>query len=79
MNILYIEKSCPYSRKVINFMKKNKIKFQLRDTDEKKNEKELMSRGGKRQVPYLVDTKTQIEMYESNDIIEYLNTQKNKG
>lgn len=77
MNILYIEKHCPYSRKVINHMKKNNIKFELRDTDEKKHEKDLFSRSGKRQVPYLVDTNAQVEMHESNDIIEYLKTREN--
>jgi len=55
-------------------MKKNKLKVELRDVDVKPNEKELIARGGKRQTPYLVDTKTQKEMYESADIIDYLKT-----
>lgn len=75
MNILYIEQHCPYSRRVMNFMKKNNLKVELRDRDKKPNEKELIKRGGKRQTPYFVDTKTQVEMYESQDIIEYLKTQ----
>jgi glutathione S-transferase len=33
---------------------------------------ELIARGGKRQVPYLVDTDRGVEMYESADIIAYL-------
>jgi glutathione S-transferase len=33
---------------------------------------ELVTRGGKRQVPYLVDDASGTEMYESNDIVEYL-------
>ena len=33
---------------------------------------ELIERGGKRQVPYLVDTETKTEMYESSDIVAYL-------
>jgi len=55
-------------------MKKNKLKVELRDVDVKPHEKELIARGGKRQTPYLVDTKTQKEMYESADIIDYLKT-----
>ncbi|MFM2374350.1 MAG: Glutathione S-transferase, N-terminal domain [Candidatus Parcubacteria bacterium] len=35
---------------------------------------ELITRGGKRQVPYLVDDKDGTEMYESADIVEYLAT-----
>ncbi len=72
---LYIRQSCPYSKRVSSFMKKNKLKVQLRDLDEKPHEKELIKRGGKAQTPYLVDTKTQQEMYESADIIDYLKTQ----
>ena len=33
---------------------------------------ELRERGGKVQVPYLVDPNTQREMYESDDIVAYL-------
>ena len=33
---------------------------------------ELIKRGGKRQVPYLVDADAGKEMYESDDIVEYL-------
>ena len=33
---------------------------------------ELIARGGKRQVPYLVDSETNTEMYESSDIVDYL-------
>ena len=33
---------------------------------------ELVARGGKRQVPYLVDDENDVEMYESADIVAYL-------
>jgi len=78
MYILYIKQGCPYCGRVRAFMKKNKIKVELRDKAVKSNEKELIARGGKKQVPYLVDTKAQAEMYESGDIIEYLQTQLDK-
>lgn len=32
----------------------------------------LIKKGGKRQVPYLVDTDKDVAMYESNDIIDYI-------
>ena len=76
---LYIRQSCPYSKRVSSFMKKNKLKVQLRDVDVKPHEKDLIKRGGKKQTPYLVDTKTQKEMYESADIIDYLQTQIAEG
>lgn len=33
---------------------------------------ELIAKGGKRQVPFLVDTDKDVAMYESNDIIDYI-------
>ncbi|MDP6450176.1 MAG: glutathione S-transferase N-terminal domain-containing protein, partial [Lentisphaeria bacterium] len=33
---------------------------------------ELRERGGKTQVPYLVDSERDVEMYESEDIIAYI-------
>ena len=75
MYILYIEQACPYCGRVKAFMKKNKIKVELRDVDVSPFGKQLIDRGGKRQIPYLVDTTAQIEMYESQDIIDYLETQ----
>jgi len=76
--ILYMEQGCPFSRRVMTFMKKHKLKVKLRDSDEHRYEKELIARGGKRQTPYLVDTDSQIEMYESQDIIDYLQKQLKK-
>lgn len=72
MYILYIERGCPFGNKVMSFMKRNGIEAELRDRDAGNHEAELIARGGKRQTPYLVDTDTGIEMYESEDIIRYL-------
>jgi len=72
MYILYIEQGCPWGNKVMEFMEANDIKAELRDRDTGNYEAELIARGGKRQTPYLVDTKTGVEMYESADIIAYL-------
>ena len=40
---------------------------------------ELIERGGKRMVPYLVDTERNVEMYESADIAAYLEEHYGKG
>jgi glutathione S-transferase len=40
---------------------------------------ELLTKGGKVQVPYLEDTDRGVSMYESLDIIEYLKTYYGKG
>lgn len=49
------------------------VTFDLKDIEEDESiAAELVEKGGKRQVPYLVDAERGIAMYESNDIIEYI-------
>ena len=57
-----------------NYLKEYEIKFNPIDIKNKTNEETLIKLGGKRQVPFLVDNDRNIQMYESNDIIEYLKT-----
>lgn len=71
---LYIMESCPYCKKVLSFMEGNGIRCNKIDITNKTNEEALIQIGGKRQVPFLVDKDRNIQMYESNDIIEYLKT-----
>jgi len=40
--------------------------------DEEQNLKELLQIGGKQQVPFLLDQSADISLYESDDIVEYL-------
>lgn len=70
--IVYIEVGCPYSAKVKRFLSGSKIKATFIDIDKGNNREELIKRGGKSQVPYLIDGETGVEMYESEDILEYL-------
>lgn len=69
---LYVLDSCPYSKKVMDFMKKNDIKYKKRDVNDSKNLDMLIELGGEQQVPFLVDKERDIKMYESDDIIEYV-------
>lgn len=71
---LYILENCPYCKKVLAFLEEHKIKFNTINIEDKKNEETLIKLGGKRQVPFLVDNDRNIQMYESNDIVEYLQT-----
>jgi len=72
---LYVLDSCPYCRKVIDFMEDNNISYNKFDVSNPKYYEELISLGGKSQVPFLVDKGTDNKLYESDDIIHYL---KNK-
>lgn len=73
---LFILETCPYCQKVMKFMDENGIKYRKIDTADKTSEDSLIKIGGKRQVPFLVDSDRNIQMYESNDIIEYVKTLK---
>ena len=71
---LFILETCPYCKKVIDFLEKEHMKYRKFDISNKTSEDALIQLGGKRQVPFLVDTERNIQMYESDDIIEYLKT-----
>ena len=71
---LYIMETCPYCKKVMRFLDEIGENYNKVDIAEKANEDALIQLGGKRQVPFLVDKERNIQMYESNDIIEYIKT-----
>lgn len=68
--ILYKADWCPYCAKVMRFLDDAGISLPMRDIDGLGVAEELISIGGKRQVPCLViDGRA---LYESDAIIEYL-------
>ena len=71
---LFILEACPYCKKVMKFFDEKGIKYSKIDITNKASEESLIKIGGKRQVPFLVDNDRNIQMYESNDIIEYAKT-----
>ena len=73
MPTLYYKPTCPYCQDVLDAAEKMGLELKLLNinSDPALGE-ELVSCGGKRQVPYLVDEMREIEMYESEDIIEHL-------
>ena len=71
---LYILEQCPYCKKVMNYMDEHDIKYNKINIDDKTSEETLIRIGGKRQVPFIVDKDRNVQMYESNDIIEYVKT-----
>jgi len=71
---LYMLEYCGYCKKVMAFLDENGFEYKKIDISDSQNEEMLIKIGGKRQVPFLVDKANNVEMYESDDIIEYLKT-----
>ena len=71
---LFVLESCPYCKKVIKFLDEEHMEYKKINIENKDSEDTLIRMGGKRQVPFLVDSERNIQMYESDDILEYLKT-----
>ena len=72
MLTLYVKTGCPFCHKVLDAGEELGIAFDEKDIADDAVAAELVSRGGKRQVPYLVDTDRGVAMYESDDIVAYV-------
>ena len=73
MLVLYVRTGCPYCAKVIDELQNLGVPYEERNIADVGVAGELIARGGKRQVPYLVDSERGVELYESMDIVHYLN------
>jgi glutathione S-transferase len=75
---LYSAEGCPSCRRVRALLTELDIDYIHRACPRgpSENRKRLVQRGGKMQVPYLVDPNqgTGVELYESKNICEYLST-----
>lgn len=71
---LFSAEGCPACRRVRRVLTELDLDFLHRScpAGDRPNRARLKSRGGKVQVPYLVDPNTGVEMYESMDIVDYL-------
>jgi glutaredoxin len=75
---LYEFHACPFCVKIRRYLRKNSLNIDIRDAkNNKKYRSELEKLGGKIQVPCLRiknnNNNNNIWIYESNDIISYLN------
>lgn len=72
MLTLYVKTGCPYCELVEETLAELKVDAVQKNVQDEGVWEELEKRGGMRQVPYLVDDSTGAEMYESEDIVDYL-------
>ncbi len=72
MPTLFVKTGCPFCKKVLDAEEELGIELNERNIADVENTEELIARGGKVQVPYLVDEERGVSMYESDDIVAYL-------
>jgi glutathione S-transferase len=79
--ILYDFESCPYCRKVREALTHLDLEAEIRPSPKRGHRfrDDCIARGGKAQFPYLIDPNTGREMYESDDIVEYLYSEYGNG
>lgn len=73
MLTLYTKPTCAFSRRVQAVIDRLGLQVELKDVEaDEAVAAELVSLGGKMQVPYLVDSEAGVAMYESDDIVTHL-------
>src|SRR5438093_13699130 len=77
---LYDFEACPYCRKVREVLCELDLDYLAHPVAQGSGRRAgLVRRGGKMQAPYLVDPNSGAELYESDDIIGYLNASYGAG
>lgn len=76
MITLYVKTGCPFCIAVQSKIAELDIEVNELNIADEGVAEALVEKGGKRQVPYLVDDSSDVSMYESGDIIEYLSKLK---
>lgn len=72
---LYFDRGCPFCQIVLRYLEQQDIPFEPKELQlwqDSPAKRELVERGGKPQVPFLVDPEHDLQMYESRDILDHL-------
>ena len=69
---LFVSDTCPYCKKVIDYMDNKSLIYEKVDVNISENLERLISLGGYAQVPFLYDKNLALRLYESDEIIRYL-------
>lgn len=74
--VLYNMEGSPYCRKVREALSELDLEHVVRNVPKGSPKRTtLVERGGKMQVPYLIDPNTDRALYESDDIVAYLDAE----
>jgi glutaredoxin len=71
---IYVKTGCPYCALVLKKLHNESIPFTELNIEEGENGTAILERGGKSQVPFLIDEASGFSIYESATIIDYLDS-----
>ncbi len=72
MLTLFVKTGCPFCGKVLETGREQGIAFVIKNVATPGVIEELVTKGGKRQVPFLIDEACGVSIYESDAIIAHL-------
>lgn len=72
MITLFINPNCPFCMKTLEVAKEVGAPLTVKDIHDPSVAEELVAKGGKKQMPFMVNDEDGVSMYESDDIIAYL-------
>jgi glutathione S-transferase len=78
MFVLYVKTGCPYCARVLHKVEELGLTPDIKNVSDPTVVQELIERGGKRQEPFLYDAEKSVALYESTNIIQYLEKEYGK-
>ena len=72
---LYFDPGCPFCVRVLDHLAKERIPYEKKQISlrsDSETRRELVALGGRSQVPFLHDPERGVSMYESEDIVAYV-------
>lgn len=78
MLTLYYKPTCAFCRRVLAVIDRLELEVEMKNVAEADFKAEMQAIGGKSQTPFLIDTDKAVNLYESDDIVNYLQTNYGK-
>lgn len=79
MLTLYYKPTCAFCRRVMAVIDRLELEVEMKNVADEDIKAELETLGGKSQTPFLIDTDKEVSLYESDDIVNHLQSHYGKS